>query len=243
MKFMFKKKEFFEKIFKQYKKNRRIPPVDLHTHTTWTDGRNTVFEMSSEAINKQITTLLFSEHTRASSGNWFSDFAKEVSLVRKKFKNKCLFLIGTEVKILNNRGDLDLSGKIKAMCDLVMASVHRFPGETGTINNTQGTFSKEEAILMEFELTKATIENSDADIIGHPFGMSLKRFKTTPSWDLFLKLIKKASSYDKAFEINFHYHNNHKQLLEACVENNTLISFGSNAHAIDEIGKISTIKS
>ena len=240
---MFKKKEFFEKIFKQYKKNRRIPPVDLHAHTSWTDGRNTVFEMSSAAVDKQITTLLFSEHTRANSGNWFSDFVNEVLLARKKFKNKCQFLVGTEVKVLNDRGDLDLSEKIKTMCDLIMASVHRFPGEKGIINNTQGIFSKEEAILMEFELTKAAIENSNADIIGHPFGMSLKRFKTTPSWDFFLKLIKKASSFDKVFEINFHYHDNHKQLLEACIENNTLISFGSNAHSIDEIGKISTIKS
>ena len=48
---MFKKKEFFEKIIKQYKKNRRIPPVDLHAHTSWTDGRNTVFEMSSAAVD------------------------------------------------------------------------------------------------------------------------------------------------------------------------------------------------
>ena len=240
---MFKKKEFFEKIFKQYKKNRKIPPVDLHAHTSWTDGRNTVFEMSSAAVDKQITTLLFSEHTRANSGNWFPDFVNEVHLMRKKFKNKCLFLVGTEVKVLNEKGNLDLSEKVGNMCDLIMASVHRFPGEKGIINNTQGNFSKEEAILMEFELTKAAIENSNADIIGHPFGMSLKRFKTTPSWDLFLKLIKKASSFDKVFEINFHYHNNHKQLLEACIENNTLISFGSNAHSIDEIGKISTIKS
>ena len=154
---MFKKKEFFEKIFKQYKKNRRIPPVDLHAHTSWTDGRNTVFEMSSAAVDKQITTLLFSEHTRANSGNWFSDFVNEVLLARKKFKNKCQFLVGTEVKVLNDRGDLDLSEKIKTMCDLVMASVHRFPGEKGIINNTQGIFSKEEAILMEFELTKAAI--------------------------------------------------------------------------------------
>ena len=240
---MFKKKEFFEKIFKQYKKNRRIPPVDLHVHTSWIDGKNTVFEMSSAAIDKKITTLLFSEHTRANSEKWFSDFAEEVFLARKKFQNKCLLLIGTEVKVLNDRGDLDLSEKIKTMCDLVMASVHRFPGEKGIINNTQGIFSKEEAITMEFELTEAAIENPNADIIGHPFGMSLKRFNTTPSWDFFLKLIKKASSFGKVFEINSHYHNNYKQLLDACVENNTLISFGSNAHSTDEIGKIPIIKS
>ncbi len=68
---MFNKKNFFEKIFKQYKKNKKIPPVDLHAHTSWTDGKNSVFEMSSAAINKQITTLLFSVHTRANSGIGF----------------------------------------------------------------------------------------------------------------------------------------------------------------------------
>ena len=239
---MFKKKEFFEKIFKQYKKNRKIPLIDMHVHTSWVDGKNTVLEMSSSAVEKRISTILFSEHTRANSGDWFSDFTKEILSARNKFENKCQLLIGTEVKVLNTRGNLDLSEKIKTMCDLIMASVHRFPGEKGVINNTHGTFSKEEAINIEFELTKAAIENSSADIIGHPFGMSLKRFNTTPPWEFFLKLIKKARSFDKVFEINFHYHNNHKQLLDACIENNTLVSFGSNAHSVDEIGKISSIK-
>ena len=83
---MFKKKEFFEKIFKQYKKNRKIPLIDMHVHTSWVDGKNTVLEMSSSAVEKRISTILFSEHTRANSGDWFSDFTKEILSARNKFE-------------------------------------------------------------------------------------------------------------------------------------------------------------
>tara|TARA_B100000315_G_C14553041_1_gene576797 strand:+ start:527 stop:1249 length:723 start_codon:yes stop_codon:yes gene_type:complete len=239
---MFKKKEFFINIFNEFKKKQKMPLIDMHTHTSWTDGKNSVSEMAFAAVKKNMKSILFSEHSRADSGIWFLDFVKEVEQVKKKFEGECIFLIGTEVKILNDKGDLDLSSKIKKECDLIMGSVHRFPGEAGTINNTKGKFTNEEAILLEYELASAAIENPDVDIIGHPFGMSLKRFKANPPWELFLRLIKKANSFEKIFEINFHYHNNYKQLIDACLKNNTLISFGSNAHSINELGKISEIK-
>ncbi len=239
---MFKKKDFFLKLFNQYKTTKKIPQVDLHTHTSWTDGKNTVFEMSSEAVKKKLETVLFSEHTRANTGEWFPDFVKEIKESNVKFKNKCLFLIGTEVKILNDKGELDLSTNIKEMCDLVMASVHRFPEEKGEIMHTQGNFSTDQAIMMEYELASAAIENPDVDIIGHPFGMTLKRFKATPPWDLFAKLIKKAKKFDKVIEVNFHYHNNYKQIIDECLKNGTLISFGSNAHSTNELGQISQFK-
>ena len=239
---MFKKRDFFLKIFNQYKKTKKIPRVDLHTHTSWTDGKNTVFEMSSEAVKKKLESVLFSEHTRANTGEWFPDFVKEIRESNDKFKNKCLFLIGTEVKILNDKGELDLSKKIKEMCDLVMASVHRFPDEKGKIMHTQGNYTKDQAIMMEFELASAAIENQDVDIIGHPFGMSLKRFKAKPPWELFVKLIKKAKKFDKVIEVNFHYHKSYKKIIEECLNNGTLISFGSNAHSINELGQISKVK-
>ncbi len=239
---MFDKKFFFKEIFEYVKKKKEIPPVDLHVHTSWTDGRNTVDEMSETAIKLKLTNILFSEHSRKESKDWFNKFSNQVKSANIKFGKECNFLIGTEVKILNKKGELDLSDKIKKECDLIMASVHRFPGEEGSIINNQGKFSKEEALVLEYELMLAAIENSDADIIGHPFGMTLKRFNSEPPWELFLKIIKKAGQYEKIFEVNFHYHKNHKELVNACIENNTLVSFGSNAHSTDELGEVNKIK-
>ena len=119
-----------------------------------------------------------------------------------------------------------------------MASVHRFPGEKGNIFKSKPNISKKEAIEIEYRLTLNAIKNSKFDVVGHPFGMSIKRFKAKPKWVLFQKLITECKKYDKVFEINFHYHKNYRKLLNECVKNNTLFSLGSNAHEKKELGKI-----
>ncbi len=236
-----KKKNFFKTIFNIYKKENTIPKVDLHVHTNWTDGKHSVEEMVNSACKLKIQALLFSEHSRKTSKGWFNKFAKEIKSCRKKIKNKCKLFIGTEVKIKDFDGSLDISPEIRKKSDLVMASVHRFPGEVGNIFNSKPNISKQEAIEIEYKLTLKAIQNSKFDIVGHPFGMSIKRFKAKPNWELFKSLISACKKYDKAFEINFHYHKNYRKLLNECIKSNTLFSLGSNAHEKKEVGKILSI--
>ena len=234
----FKKKLFFLNIYKNFKKTKKIPKIDLHVHTKYTDGKNTVQEMADAACKKKIDTILFSEHSRKTSGKWFNSFALDIEKAKKKINNKCQLLIGTEVKVLNYKGALDINPKIKRKCDLIMASVHRFPGEKGKIMHSTNNIKKKEAIEIEYELLIAAIKNSEADIIGHPFGMAIKRFNTYPKWSLFKEIIKSCKKREKVFEINFHYHKNYHQILNECINRGTLFSLGSNAHKKSELGKI-----
>mgnify|MGYP001254711407 CR=1 FL=1 len=233
-----RKKKFFKNIFNFYKKKKIIPNIDLHVHTNWTDGKHTEDVMVDSACKKNIEALFFCEHSRKTSKGWFNKFAKEIKNCRKKIKNKCKLFIGTEVKIEDFDGSLDISPKIRKKSDLIMASVHRFPGEKGNIFKSKPNISKKEAIEIEYRLTLNAIKNSKFDVVGHPFGMSIKRFKAKPKWVLFQKLITECKKYDKVFEINFHYHKNYRKLLNECVKNNTLFSLGSNAHEKKELGKI-----
>ena len=238
----FKKKKFFRQIFIDFKKSKKIPKIDMHVHTNWTDGKHTVKQMVKAANKKKLHTILFSEHSRASSKGWFSKFSKEIKKNRSyKQTGSCNALIGTEVKIKDFDGTLDLNQNIKKKCDLIMASVHRFPAEKGNIFQNKFKFTKNEAIELEFKLSMSAIKNSKFDILGHPFGMSIKRFKATPKWHLFKRLIKECKKNDKIFEINFHYHKNYRKLLNECLRSNTLFSLGSNAHRINELGKITKI--
>ena len=50
----FKKNSFFKKIFEKFKNTKKIPLIDLHVHTNWTDGTNTVEEMASAACKKKL---------------------------------------------------------------------------------------------------------------------------------------------------------------------------------------------
>ena len=229
-----RKTPLFEYIFDSLK-NKKIPRVDLHVHTNWTDGEHTVEQMHIEACKKSLSHIFFSEHSRKESGSWFLDFIKEVNSLSKE---KCEAMCGTEVKILNFEGDLDLTEEFYKISDLIMASVHRFPGETSDDFKRNDAYSEDKVIKMEFDLMMSALENPKMDILGHPFGMSIKRFGFDPSQKLFDEIIKKCSKNDKVFEVNFRYHKNPKQLISKCIEHNAKISLGSNAHSKNELGEI-----
>ena len=70
-----------------------------------------------------------------------------------------------------------------------MASVHRFPGETSEDFKKKDNYSPDLILKTEFELMMAALENPKMDILGHPFGMSLKRFGLRPNDSMFNDVI------------------------------------------------------
>ncbi len=216
-----------------------LPSFDFHLHTNWTDGENTVQEMHNAASKAGLTHILFSEHVRNTSENWFFGFAQQV---RESVSNNCLALVGIETKIMDFDGNLDVTSNIMENADLVMASVHRFPGEEGIIEKNSNQFNKfsqyEDPIETEFRLANLILENPEVDILGHPFGMSYKRFNLVPSIQKIKQLIKKAAQTGTAFEVNSRYHPNLWELIDLCKKYGAVISLGSNAHSVKEVGKI-----
>lgn len=191
--------------------------------------------MWERAVAEGMELILFSEHARATSVDWFGDFAAEV---RQLPQTPCRALVGAEVKVADFDGRLDIAAQIRDACDLVMASVHRFPGEKGVVSGTTGGYSPEQAVDIEFSLSMAALDNPDADILGHPFGMSYRRFGTEPPWPLIERLIEKCAAQGKAFEINAQYHPEPRRLLRACLDAGAYPSFGSNAHAEQDVGAL-----
>lgn len=215
-----------------------VPAADLHMHTTWTDGAASVAEMHARAVAEGLTAILFSEHARKTSGDWFPAFAAEV---RALPQGQCRALVGVECKVDDFDGAVDAVPEILDLCDLVMASVHRFPGEQGQIKGTTGGLDPAQAVEMELRLSLAAMDNPAVDILGHPLGMSLSRFKTVPPWECFAALIDKAARTGVAFEINARYHPDPWRLVRACLEAGAPISLGSNAHSLDEVGQIKRV--
>jgi putative hydrolase len=214
-----------------------VPPCDFHLHTTWTDGARSVAEMHRSAVLAGLDCILFSEHARKISGDWFPEFAAEVRSLKQ---DECRALVGVETKVEDFTGAIDSTPEILAACDLVMASVHRFPGEDGIVSGTD-RYTAQEAIDTEFRLAFAVLDNPHVDILGHPFGMCYRRFKLTPPEDKFHELIEKAAKTGVAIEVNPQYHPDPWRLIEWCQEAGARISLGSNAHAAETVGRITRI--
>ena len=211
-----------------------LPRIDSHLHTSWTDGESTVEAVYRTAIECGLETVLYSEHSRKTSTDWFPSFAAEVQALPS---SPCKAYVGTEVKVESFAGDIDTVPAISDLCDFVMASVHRFIDVNGRTREFSET-DPSEAVELEFNLTWAVLANPQVDILGHMFGMCYRRFMVTPPDEKICALISRAAEFGVAVEINSHYHPNARKMIQWCRDFNALITFGSNAHTLESVGAI-----
>ncbi len=134
----------------------------VHSHSTWSDGSNSLEEMSKACIEKGLEYLVISDHSKSAF------YAKGLSEERIKAQHEEVdelniklapFKIfkSIESDILND-GSLDYADAVLATFDLVIASVH---------SNLK--MSQEKAMM---RLLKA-IENPFTTILGHMTGRLL----------------------------------------------------------------------
>jgi len=212
-----------------------VPKVDYHLHTTWTDGNHSAREMHDSAITNGMSAVLFSEHARQTSEDWFHEFAAEI---RTLPDDLCQALVGVEAKVLDFSGEIDSTPGIIGTCDMVMASVHRFAKRSGPGVEEFDESNPETAIETELAMSLAVLENPAVHILGHPFGVSMTRFGAKPREEHYRKIIEKAAVTGVAFEVNSHYHPDPWALVQWCQEAGARLSLGSNAHHIDDVGQI-----
>ncbi len=141
---------------------------DLHSHTTLSDGRNSVEEMAAAAIDRGYAYFAITDH---SASHGFGDHVTAERLWERieeiKAWNKgpgkggrgFRLLAGSEINI-GLDGSLDYPDDLVAALDWVVASVH-----------TSFSISAEEMTARVL----AAIENPDVDCIGHLTGRLIGR--------------------------------------------------------------------
>ncbi|NIW13928.1 MAG: PHP domain-containing protein, partial [Candidatus Thorarchaeota archaeon] len=112
---------------------------DLHMHTTWSDGRASIEEMATSAMELGYEYIAITDHSPSSTiANGLSverlkKKKKELDAVNKKIKGINI-LMGSEVDI-RTHGSLDYDDKVLKELDVVIASVHsgfKMDGDTMT---------------------------------------------------------------------------------------------------------------
>ena len=101
----------------------------FHNHTTASDGRNTLEEMTAEADARGWEYLGIADHSKASfQANGLDEerLAKQVEAIRdlnESGKFRCHVFAGSEVDVLSG-GKLDFENSVLDSLDYVVASVH-----------------------------------------------------------------------------------------------------------------------
>ena len=106
---------------------------DLHMHTTWSDGRDSVEEMVARCVALGYEYMAITDHSphSASSRNLSIDDvmrqAEEIAQARERHPEIAI-LHGCEVDILPD-GKLDLPDRVLERLDIVLASLHEQAGQ------------------------------------------------------------------------------------------------------------------
>ena len=208
---------------------------DHHIHSTWTDGEGNVREIIEKARDAGLSQVAVTDHVRACSKYGF-EYEKEIRQLSKEYDFEVL--VGFEAKVADYNGRLDISEQYRGLADFVIGSVHSIPVKTKSriVFQKTDTFSRGKLQELEYQLSLAIIKNGQADILGHPGGMSLALHG---NFDLGLmeEIIKICSCSNTAFEVNSRYHKDIIDwILKKLKQYNPLVSFSSDAHNLSQIG-------
>jgi len=166
---------------------------DLHCHSKWDGGKNTILEMAERAKEMGYQYLGITDHTKflriehGLNEKQLAQQRKEIDKLNEKFKKeniKFRILQGAETNILND-GSIDIKDEALKKLDYVIAGVHsnfKMPKEKMT-----------ERIIR-------AMKNPNVDIISHPTGRILKR-RDEYQID-FDKILRAAKETKTILEIN-----------------------------------------
>ena len=162
---------------------------DLHVHSTWSDGQNTIAQMAQAAAAKGYRYLAISDHSprlRVAGGVKPKDLEKkkkEIDGLNARMSDLRI-LFGTEVEI-DSDGNLDYNNAILSEFDFVIAAIH-----SGFEQSSE-------------QLTKRLVkvcQNKYVHAIAHPTGVHLG--KREPYHFDFQEVCKAAVDNNVCMEIN-----------------------------------------
>ena len=200
---------------------------DLHMHTTYSDGANSIEDMVRGCIARGYQYMAITDHSKSAKiahGLTVDRLTRQHDVIlglREKYP-EITILHGTEVDIMTD-ATLDFNDEILGSLDLVVASIH-----------TSFYLSKKEQTTR----IVAAITSPHVDIIGHPTGRMLGR-RDAYALD-FEAIFAAATTHRVALELN----SNPSRLdldpliLRLAQEAGCLFSIDSDAHSSADLERI-----
>ena len=194
---------------------------DLHMHTNWSDGVNSLEEMVETAFKLGYQYIVIGDHSqsaRVANGLTPERYQKqweEIERLNKIYNPKGFYILkGAEVDILPD-GSLDLPDEILEQFDFVVASVHsRFEQD-----NTK-------------RIIKA-MENPYVNMIGHPTG---RQYGYREGYPVNIdEIIKVAKETGTALELNTQRMDLSPDNVRKCMESGVYIGIVTDAHSARQL--------
>ncbi|HEY8199963.1 MAG TPA: PHP domain-containing protein, partial [Actinomycetota bacterium] len=162
---------------------------ELHSHSTWSDGKATILEMARAAADRGLRYLVVTDHapgptSRSLRPEGMAPQAAEIAEANEALGGRIVVLQGIEANI-GPEGDLDFPDELLARFDLVVASLHDDLDMEGE--------------AMTRRVLKA-LRNPHVRVFGHPSARYIGR-RPPAAWDP-EAVFAAAAEHGVALEIN-----------------------------------------
>jgi DNA polymerase (family 10) len=194
----------------------------IHSHSTWSDGSDSLETMARAAISQGLEYLVISDHSKSA---FYANGLQEDRIIKQHAEIDELNLKLTPFRIFKsiesdilNDGSLDYPESVLKRFDLVIASVH---------SNLKMSIEKAMARLL------AAISNPYTTILGHLSGRLLL---SRPGYPLdYPAIIEACAANNVVIELNAHPRRLDMdwRWIDLAIENNVMISIDPDAHAAD----------
>jgi DNA polymerase (family 10) len=160
---------------------------DLHVHTEWSDGRNTIAEMAEGAAAFGHDYVCITDHAEGPGmvggvGLSDSDLREQIDAIREVDASSAVDVFAGAEANITEAGEISVADDVLADLDVVVASPHAALDGDGTDR-----------------LVRA-IEHPDVDVIGHPTGAYIN---ARAGLDLDVERVAAAAAeHDTALEVN-----------------------------------------
>ncbi len=227
--------------------------IDLHNHTHFCNhATGSMREYVLKAIEQKIDVFGFSEHAPMNfdekyrlSFNEVSLYENEIKNLQKEFEGEIEIVFGYEVDFMQE--SLMEKSILNAKVDYLIGSVHFLDGWGFDNPEFIGKYENKDInkIWEEyFSCIKAMAKSQLFDIVGHLDLIKVFKFMPTKDIRVLAKdAIQAIKDVNMVVEINaagfrkpISEQYPSKELLQMCYEANIDITFGSDAHSIEQVG-------
>lgn len=191
--------------------------VDMHVHTSKSDGRDSLHNIVEAAEAKGLDVLAITDHGPGHGSGVTEDMARqskhEAELLQPSYHVK--ILVGLEAEILPT-GEVYL--KDREGLDLVLASFH-------------GAMNEE----VYYRAVLKAVTDSKVDVLAHHAWIAAP---TGPVADYDDRLIELMKKHDVAIELNSKHALPSWEFLQKCKEAGVKYTIGSDAHKAADVGSV-----
>lgn len=188
---------------------------NFHTHSKYSDGKNTLREMTEEALGRGFTVLGFSDHSYAKMESSYctplerlDEYRSEVSELKEEYKDKIKLYLGIEQDSESEIPDFDYDYILSSVHEMVRGGVglpvDSSEDKQNRLINELFRGSRDDFAKAYYEKVADNVSRNRTDIIGH-FDV-LTKFSSIPETDVYvesaIEAVRECMKYCNTFEMN-----------------------------------------